>query len=236
MRTGEVEAMFDVPEGHTAKVIIGGGTNFENFNATWHALIPEKILKDMNENATRANLPFSPVLILLAEGADGHIDASISLPLQKWAEGLSVEPSIYETNDLRRITDWCAGFLHSFCATGSVNSRDLITNQLDIGKETGVFDMESAITASAPKREARILESIGDVDEILGQLDTKGIEEMKRLPVKDESPEEVPVSIEKPQDKLRQTQQNIVEKYGFKALQDMLSRTKQPLLIDEPKV
>lgn len=233
MRTGEVEALFDIPEGHTAKVIIGGGTNFENFNATWHALIPEKILKDMNENATRANLPFSPVLILLAEGADGHIDASISLPLQKWAEGLAVEPSIYGTNDLRRITDWCAGFLHSFCATGSVNSRNLVTSQLDIGKETGVFDMESAMIASAPKREVRTLESIGDVDEILGQVSQQ---EMKRVPVVNETPEEVPVAIEKPQDTLRKTQQEIVDKYGFQALQDVLSRTKQPLLIDEPKV
>lgn len=225
--TTNIEAMFQIPEGHTPKVIIGGGTNAKNFTGVWKDIAPDEASKDMDENSSKMKLPLSPVLVLLIQGEDGHIDTHISLPLQKWQALMKVEKSVDDTNDMKRITDWCAGFMHGFCASGTIAAYDLATNQVILGEKNGVFDIESVANEVAPKKEARFLESIGSADDILKGL----FKPEKKLMVKDESPKAVEVPIKNLDAKKQQ--QDIKDKYGIDALKDMLKRTKKPLLLDD---
>lgn len=223
--------MFELPAGHTPKVIIGGGTNSKNFVGVWENVAPPEASKDMDENASKIKLPLSPAIVLLVQGEDGHIDTHICLPLQKWQAGMRVEKTVDDTNDIKRITDWCAGFMHSFCASGTIVAYDLATNQVILGEKNGVFDIEAVANEVAPKKEARTLESIGSVDDILKGLLTRKPE--KKLTVKDESPKAVEVPIKNLDTDAKKQQQDIKDKYGIDALKDILGRSGKPLLLDE---
>lgn len=241
----EIEAMFEIPKDHTPKVLLGGGTDHKNFSKAWADMVDEKIYKDMDGNSSRLGLPLHPVLVLIVQGGDGHIHALISLPLQKWQAPLRVNGTIEESKDLRRVMDYCAGFLEVFCMNDTVTAVDLATNIVVIGDPNdGAFGLEGIIKEVRPKKDVRTLDSIGDADDILGQLSKPQIEKfqkkvkkepkivikekLSRIPVKEEKPEE---------DKLEKTkkeQQAIVKKYGFSALKEMSERMKFEILVKNP--
>jgi hypothetical protein len=234
----EIEAMFEVPEGHTPKVLIGGGTNHKNFAKVWDSMVEEKVYKDMDNNSSRLGLPLHPVLVLLIQGDDGHIHALISLPLQKWDAPMRIESTIDASNDLRRVMDWCAGFMEVFCMNDSISAVDLTTNTVVLGDPKASYGIEGVMSEIRPKKDVRGTAGldIGSVDDILGQLSKPQIEKFQkkvkkepatekvtRIPVKEEVKEEV---------RMKAQQQEVLEKYGKKALQELCKSMKMPLLID----
>lgn len=275
-----IQTMFKVPEGHTPKVLLGGGTEAKMFMKIWDGQIPDETLQKLDEAASVAKLPLNPFLVLLVQGEDGHIHAQTSLPLVKWTAEIHVEDSVSESKELIRITDWCAGFMQSFCANGTVAAYDLLTEMILLGEDNNpAFSIKASVKGVAPQREVRELSSfaddIGNVDEILGQMSSKQIKkamapielntnpigqdfffdmfkEKGSLPaqesgsfkelskrvlgVKDASPEPVSVPIVNVDAEQRKVQQDIVDKYGMEALKDILSRSKQPLLVDDSSI
>lgn len=229
-----LDAAFNVPLNHTPKVMLTGGTDFKNFSKVWADTVPEEKLKDMDENSSKNKVPLHPVMVLIVQGGDGHVHAQISLPLQEWSGDLVLEESVSDSKDLRRLTDWCAGFMEVFCFNGTVAAHDLDKNEVIFGTDSALIT--ELVSAGKPRRSVPSLESIGSVEDILGQLGDKEIEEMKRIPVKDESPEEVKVPVENKAAEERKKQQEVADKYGFPALKELLEKMKQPLLIEEPKV
>lgn len=244
----EVEAMFEVPEGHTPKVLLGGGTNHKHFVKVWDSMVEEKVYKDMDNNASRLGLSLSPALVLIVQGDDGHVHALISLPLQKWQGNMRIHESIEESKDLRRTMDWCAGFMEVFCMNDTVTAVDLATDKVIFGDSSDIaFSIEGMVKDVRPKKDVRGTSGldIGSVDDILGQLSRPQIEKFQtkkstksavketkekytRLPVKEEDSEESKL------EKTRKEQQKIVDKYGFQALKEMMDRMKLPILIEDP--
>lgn len=236
----EMNAMFDVPDGHTPKVLLAGGTEQDKFTRVWQE-IPEDKLKDMDTNSSRLHLPVHPVFVLIYIGEDAHVHASISLPLQDLQEELHIEESILETKDLKRITDWVAGFMEAFCMNDTVTAIDLVTEQPIIGGKNPAFSMQGLMKDIRPPKDMR-LESIGDVDDILnGQLNAKEIEEIRHpspegllKKAKAVEMKSIPVVEEDPNILLKKQQQEVVDKYGWKALEEMTKKMKQPILIEKP--
>lgn len=236
----EVEAMFEVPKGHTPKVLMVGGTDHKNFSKAWEGMVDEKIYKDMDGNSSRLGLPLHPVLVLIVQGEDGHIHALISLPLQKWEVPLRVNDAIEESKDLRRVMDYCAGFLEVFCMNDTVTAVDLATNVAVLGdSKDGAFSLEEIVKEIRPKKDVRTLDSIGNADDILGQLSKPQIEKFqtKKKEPKVEKLTRVPMKEEKPEEnkleKTKKEQQAIVKKYGFPALKEMSERMKFEILVKD---
>lgn len=243
--TSEIQAMFEIPEGHTPKVLLGGGTDHKNFKKVWDSMVEEKVYKDMDNNSSRLGLPMHPVLILIVQGEDGHTHAFISLPLQKWQAPIRIQDTIEESKDLRRTTDWCAGFMEVFCMNDTVSAVDLVTNVVVFGDKEGTFGIEGIVKAVRPKKDVRGTGGldIGSADDILGQLSKPQIEKFQkktkkepkivlkekltRVPVKDES-EAAKV------EKTRKEQQDIVDKFGYDSLKEMSKRMKFAIVIDKP--
>lgn len=233
--------MFEIPEGHTPVVLIGGGTEESKFSRCFEESTGDKATNDMDANTSRAGMPLHPVLVLIVKGKNGHLHALMNLPLQKWDSPLVIEDSIEESRDVRRVTDWVAGFMHTFCANDTISAIDLITNAVLIGKESTA--LEVMVRGTRPTKDMR-LESIGSVDDILnGQLGKEEIEAMtnkpeegaiaslERLLVEDKTPELVQVPIINKDEEMRAQQQEIVDKYGWQALVDITKRMKTKILI-----
>lgn len=180
--TKEMEAMFEIPDGHTPVVLISGGTNSEHFTRSCGDMLDEKYLKNMDENAARAGLPLNPFMVLLVQGKDNHVHAISALPLQKWQGELNVESSIEASKDIRRVTDWCAGLMELFCKDDSVHGVNLITGDIVFGDaKKGMMSLEATLKEVTPKREVRGTSDIDmeDLGDFIGQLSKKEIEKKK---------------------------------------------------------
>ena len=247
----EIEAMFEIPEHHTAKVLIGGGTDHKNFAKVWSDMLDEKIIKDMDGNSSRLGLPMHPVLMLIIQGEDGHLHALISLPLQKWQAPMRVHDSIEDSKNVQRMVDWCAGFMEVFCMKNTITAIDVTNQKVMIGDpKDAAFGLEAIVKDVRPKKEVRTLTSIGSVDDILGQMSKPQIEKfekkktapkkstakMTRVPVKDVVEEEKKADTEGEKlEKTRADQQAIFDKYGYAALKEMTDRMNIPILIKKSK-
>lgn len=176
----ELETLFEIPENHTPVVLISGGTDFEHFTRNCGDMLDESKTKGMDENAARAGLPLSPFMVLLVQGADNHVHALASLPLQKWQYDLRLEPSIEESKDVRRVTDWVAGLIDLFCKDDTVHGMNLITGDIVFGDpKEGQMSLEATVREVTPKREVRGTSNIDmeDLGDFIGQLSKKEIEE-----------------------------------------------------------
>lgn len=237
--TKQIEGMFTIKEGHTPKILIGGGTNHQHFAPFWENAIGDKKLKDMDSNASRMGLPLSPLLVLLVQGEDNHIDAILSLPLQKWQGDLALDATIEATNDLKRITDWCAGFLDVFCMDNTVSAVDLATNKPFYGDpEKSPFGIEKVYQSTREDVRGTGGLDIGSVDEILGQVSqskTEKVMRTKKAEKKEIVEEPKIVEVKKEKKDILKEQQEIVKKYGYAALKEMADRMNMPILVQEPK-
>jgi hypothetical protein len=224
----ELKTMFKIPEGHEPVALIIGGTEEEKFTRQFDDKIEDSALKDMDVHSSQAGLATHPVMVVVIKGENGHLHSIMNLPLQNWQSGMVVEDAIEDSKDIRRVTDWVAGFMHAFCANETISAIDLTTGD----KLIEGADMDSVVKSVRPKREIR-LDSIGSVEDILAGQITK--EEAKQIPVVDESPEEVEVPIidveAEKQEKMRREQAEIVEKFGWDALKEMSKRMNFPIVI-----
>lgn len=241
----ELNAMFKVPEGHVPVAIISGGTDHAHFHKVWSGMMDEDIYKDMDGNASKRSMPLSPVMMLVIQSEDDkHLHTLVSLPLQDFQEGMRVEETIENSKSIQRVADWCAGFMETFCVNDSVMALDIVNQTVLVGDSaTSVMSIEASIKGVRPQREVRGLESIGDVDDILGQLSKPQIEKfVTKKAMKKEKPEEmktIPVVEEKEEtltdglEKMLKEQEAIVKKYGYKALEDMAARMNMPILVKD---
>lgn len=238
-----VKGMFKEKEKHTAKVLIIGGTDQTNFEAVWSKHDIEEYTSDMDANASKNRMVVSPVAVLLEEGEGGYIDARITLPLQGWVSDLRIEPSIEESKDLQRITDWVAGFMEVFCMNSTITGLDISTGAYVFSDEKhSVLKLDDIL--KRPKKDKGDLmmddQGIGSVEDILsGQLTQKEIDTfVQGKPEASVEAVEVPVAQEEAgstHTAMRATQEEIVAKYGYQALKDLVARTGQPLLIKKSK-
>lgn len=243
-----IATLFEISEGHTAKVVICGGTDLKTFQPSMQRMLPEELLKEMDENTSRLGLSLHPVLATLMQGTDGHVHVNMALPLQKWSADMVIEPSVLESKGLSRITDWVAGFMEVFCMNDSISAYDLETEQMMIGSKNGVYNLPDIIKDIVPKRELPAMDSAGSVEEILGQMSNEEIEAVTEEGANKaayiEKTEAVVERIIKSkdineQDKemvLKKTQQAVMKKYGYAALVELATKMGQPLLVKEPKV
>lgn len=243
--------MFEIPENHVPYVLLAGGTNQKHFKRLWEPMVDEKVYKDMDNNSSRLGLPFHPVLVLIIGGTDGHLHSLVSLPLQKWQDGLRVEETVESSKNIQRVTDWVAGFMETFCMNNSISAVQLDTGKVTLGNpDDAAFSVEGILKDIRPKKDVRGLGmsgSIGSVDEILDQMSKPQIEKFTKKPKKTEAEKidivekmiRLPVkdindAAEAKKAKTKKEQQEIVDKYGFKALKDMTKRLKVPIVVDEP--
>lgn len=219
--TKELETLFDIPEGHTPKVLLAGQTDNEQF------------VEDKGVHT---------VLALLVMGKD-HVHALFTVPALERDGEIDIDESLLKTNDLKRITDWLAGMLSAQCLRGTVGALDIVTEQTIIGE-----DIKELVKGVRPPVDLR-LESIGSVDDILsGQLGKKEIDQMLKpkspedllaqtkdmIKEVDEQLKRIPVKEEDPNALLKKQQQEVVDKYGWKALETMAKKMKQPILVEKP--
>ncbi len=248
----EVKKVFQTPKDHEPRILLVGATDKANFDLVWSQHQMEDVIESMDENASKQGMSYSPVFIVVNEGKGGHLDTEITLPLQAWSSDMRVDESLLQTQNTQRITDWLAGFMEPFCMNNSISAIDIKTGLLIFGDPKGtVFKMDNVMKSIRPKKDKNELMSdaidIGSVDDILaGQM---SVEEMDRvsgktedLKMKEETLEVIEtVSVTSPdlaklaEMTARATQQDIVDKYGFKALEDILARTGQTLLVKKPK-
>lgn len=246
-----VKTLFNTPDNHTAKVILIGATNQQNFEAVWSKHDIEEYTQDMDANASKHKMNYTPVVVVVNEGADGHFDAVIALPTQKWTEGLRMDDSIAESKNIQRAADWLAGFMETFCMNDSITGIEVDTGTMVFGTgKHSLFNLENIMKDLGPKRTKDSLMTdamdIGNVDDILaGQMTPEEIKNHQnpvekaveaamappRLPV-EVVPEPAPVD---EYEAMRATQQSVIDKYGFSALEELLKATKQPLLVRKPK-
>lgn len=208
---------FDIPKGHTPKVILAGATTQKIFEPVWKGRVPDDRIEDMDEHASKKGYPYSPVLALVYQG-ENHSHIQMSVPLENWAGEVKVDEAMLKTNDVRRISDWMTGFMNSFCADDSISSIDLTTG-LPILEGTNSAVNVSSIEQIVKKPEDVRLEPIGDVDAILNAPKTEEEEAQKET-------ERV--------EKIRKQQQEVVDKFGWEALEDLTKRTKQTIIIEKP--
>lgn len=255
----EVKRAFKVAPNHEPRVILVGATDKENFGLVWsrHGLDDETA--DMDENASKQGMSSSPVFVVISQGTDGHVDAEISLPLQMWSAPLRMEGNLRDSKDLQRITDWLAGFMEPFCMNNSVSALNVQDGKMMFGGDDTIFNMDEVMKNIRPKREKSELMSdaldIGSVEDILaGQMTVEQIERVGRdardakeplsqhsrlgPSLEEEADEENRRQqdvVKEEQEKSRITQQEIVDKYGFKALEELLERTGKELLVPKPR-
>lgn len=249
--------MFDTAEGHTPIVTLVGSTSQENFKVFWEKAELEDVMDDMDANASKAGMEYSPIFITLVAGTDGHLHAQINVPLQSWNSGLRIDESLAETKNVPRITDWVAGFMETFSANDSVHAIDLRTGALMFGTDKN--HVENMVRALSPKKEKSELMndsmSIGSVDDILnGQMSVEDIKEIEKPNVTLEKAEAsfkaselletitkgIPVEQAELVEEIntrddKKIQQDILDKFGEQALMDLLKRTKRPLLVTVSK-
>ena len=250
-----IKKLFKVHEGHQARVLIAGATDKEHFENVFvdHGL--ENVTASMNENASKLGISYSPVFIMLETGKNGHIHANIALPLQSWVEGLDIDESL--GNDLQRVTDWSAGFMGSFSMDSSVSAIAIDTGKVVFGDpDNNMFNIENIMKDIRPKKDKAELMAdsmdIGSVEDILGgqltaeEIETKTMPEKKKdmelaEAILDQGNEikrfvgVMPPVAEQVDKQMQSIQQDISDKYGFSALQELLKKTGQPLLIEKPK-
>lgn len=254
----KIQKMFDTPKDHTPIVTLVGSTDQQNFKVFWEKAGLEDVMDDMDANASKAGMPQSPVFITIVAGKDGHMHAQINIPLQQWSAGLHVDDYIEDTNNVQRITDWIAGFMETFSANGSVHAVDLRDGKTVFGSDTS--RVEDMVRALSPKKEKSELMSdslsIGSVDDILnGQMSMEEIKDVEKPDVTldkaeaalkassvieaaaQKAPPVVVKLVKEVNDKDdKKVQEEILEKFGEKALKDLLARTKRPLLVQlKPK-
>lgn len=258
----EVQKFFQTPKGHTAKVIIVGATDKEHFKPFWEKEGLEDEMEDMDENASKLGMSYAPIFVVLNQSdKDKHIDAELIVPLQNFHAGLRIEKTILESKDIQRISDWSAGFLEIFCMNNSISALDILTGALLVGDSDGTqFKMDNVMRSIRGKKEKSELlgdaMDIGSVDEILGQQMSD--KELKALSKKTPETKEKKVSLDRAEnmidiannvkaitlsastkkqadDVLKSVQETIMKKYGFKALEELLAKTGQPLLVKKPK-
>lgn len=231
MLIDDIRKAFKVGDDHTPKVIISGGTDNIHLMRVFEAHGIETHVKDMDENASKAGMTLSPVLFLVNEHQD-HIDVDMHLPLQFWSAPINVDESVLESKDTKRITDWIAGFMYGFVSNRTVSAVDIATEKIILGSEnTDIFSIANVLKSTRPKVARSELMSqemdIGSPEEILG---------LTKVDVANETPVAVSVPLLDKDADARAIQQDIVDKYGMKALKDLLTKTGQPLLVDKKKV
>lgn len=212
----KINSLVSLPDGFTPRVVVAGGTREREFKAVFNGMLPLEVTDMMDENASKVGLPFSPVMVIISEHTSGVVDAHMIVPLQKFSEPMRIEKSVL-SGGTQRVMDYVAGLMSSFCKTESLVANDVTTGQVLMG-DTAVIEVNEMLNVVTPKESRKITEEmyIGDPDEIL-----KGLE----------IPQEPKVD---PDIEIRKTQQEVVDKYGWKALEELSKQMKQKILIDKP--
>jgi hypothetical protein len=243
----EIKRAFKVPANHDPRVILVGATDKSSFELVWGKHDLDEVTADMDENASKQGMSYSPVFVIVLEGKGGHIDAEIVLPLQSWGADLRLPKALRDSKDLQRITDWLAGFMEPFSMNDTVSGVDVQTGMLLFGDASmTAFNMDNVMKSIRPKRDKSELMNdainIGTVEEILaGQMTVKEVEKITRKPergavsIEEEPDVKEPDLLKMAEDAARKTQQDILDKYGFKALEELLEKTGKPLLVTKPK-